>query len=191
MIRLKAPARICLFGEHQDYLNYPVIAMAISKYIYLEASRISDQQFIIELPNINDELEIQLNNKVLEYNSKRDYLRSGYNQFLRKGVRFNKGYSIKITGDIPINAGAASSSAFVVAWLSFLNLIFLGAVRFLSFDTSEQMLKNTFWSKYLVISMVLGICSWVLLPALEILVFDRKKRKKRPGKKDIGGDKGH
>ncbi len=123
MIRLKAPARICLFGEHQDYLNYPVIAMAISKYIYLEASRISDQQFIIELPNINDELEIQLNNKVLEYNSKRDYLRSGYNQFLRKGVRFNKGYSIKITGDIPINAGAASSSAFVVAWLSFLNII--------------------------------------------------------------------
>ena len=123
MIRLKAPARICLFGEHQDYLNYPVIAMAISKYIYLEASRISDQQFKIELPNINDELEIQLNNKELEYNSKRDYLRSGYNQFLRKGVRFNKGYSIKITGDIPINAGAASSSAFVVAWLSFLNFI--------------------------------------------------------------------
>jgi len=123
MIRLKAPARICLFGEHQDYLNYPVIAMAISKYIYLEASRISDQQFKIELPNINDELEIQLNNKELEYNSKRDYLRSGYNQFLRKGVRFNKGYSIKITGDIPINAGAASSSAFLVAWLSFLNFI--------------------------------------------------------------------
>ena len=30
---------------------------------------------------------------------------------------------IKITGDIPINAGAASSSAFVFAWLSFLNLI--------------------------------------------------------------------
>ena len=123
MIRLKAPARICLFGEHQDYLNYPVIAMAISKYIYLEASRISDQKFIIELPNINDKLEIQLNNKKLEYKSNRDYLRSGYNQFLRKGAKFNKGYFIKITGDIPINAGAASSSAFVIAWLSFLNFI--------------------------------------------------------------------
>ena len=123
MIRLKAPARICLFGEHQDYLNYPVIAMAISKYIYLEASRISDQKFNIELPNINDKLEIQLNNTKLDYESNRDYLRSGYNQFLRKGVKFNKGYSIKITGDIPINAGAASSSAFVIAWLSFLNII--------------------------------------------------------------------
>ena len=40
MIRIKAPGRICLFGEHQDYLNYPVIAMAISKYIYLEAKKI-------------------------------------------------------------------------------------------------------------------------------------------------------
>ena len=62
MIQLKAPARICLFGEHQDYLNYPVIAMAISKYIYLEASKISNQKFIITLPDIGDKLEFQLNN---------------------------------------------------------------------------------------------------------------------------------
>ena len=123
MIRLKAPARICLFGEHQDYLNYPVISMAISKYIYLEAERISQKEFIIELPDMNASLEIQLNNKELEYDSKRDYLRSGYNQFLRKGINFIKGYKIKITGNIPINAGAASSSAFVMAWLYFLNHI--------------------------------------------------------------------
>ncbi len=123
MIRLKAPGRICLFGEHQDYLNYPVIAMAISKYIYLEASRISNEKFIIDLPNINENLEIQLKNREMKYNSDRDYLHSGYNQFLRKGIKFNKGYDIKITGNIPINAGAASSSAFVIAWLSFLNLI--------------------------------------------------------------------
>ena len=123
MIRLKAPGRICLFGEHQDYLNYPVIAMAISKYIYLEASRISTQKFIIDLPNIDDKVEFQLKNREIEYSSDRDYLHSGYNQFLRKGVKFNKGYTIKITGDIPINAGAASSSAFVIAWLCFLNLI--------------------------------------------------------------------
>lgn len=123
MIKIKSPGRVCLFGEHQDYLNYPVIAMAISKYIYLEASRISIQKFIVDLPNINDKLEIQLKNRELEYNSDRDYLRSGYNQFLRKGAKFNKGYKIKITGNIPINAGVASSSAFVIAWLSFLNLI--------------------------------------------------------------------
>ncbi len=123
MIRLKAPGRICLFGEHQDYLNYPVIAMAISKYIYLEAERINKKKFVIALPDINDTIEIQLNGMEIEYYSRRDYLRSGYNQFIRNGFKFEKGYSIKITGDIPINAGAASSSSLVIVWLTFLNFI--------------------------------------------------------------------
>ncbi|PCH58486.1 MAG: hypothetical protein COC11_03510 [Candidatus Neomarinimicrobiota bacterium] len=29
---IKTPSRICLFGEHQDYLGLPVIAMAESLY---------------------------------------------------------------------------------------------------------------------------------------------------------------
>ena len=32
----KAPARICLFGDHQDYLGLPVIACAINKYMSVE-----------------------------------------------------------------------------------------------------------------------------------------------------------
>jgi galactokinase len=123
MIRIRAPGRICLFGEHQDYLNFPTISMAISQYIYLEAVKVEHRHFLIELPDLNENLEIRLNNKELEYFSKRDYIRSGYNLFLRKGFKFQKGYKIKITGDIPINAGVASSSALVMAWLYFLNLL--------------------------------------------------------------------
>ncbi len=123
MIRIKSPGRICLFGEHQDYLDYPIISMAISKYIYLEAKRNSVKKFEISLPDLNQFMEIPLNNKEIEYTSKRDYLISGYNQFIRKNFRFNKGYKIKITGDIPINAGVASSSALVICWLYFLNFI--------------------------------------------------------------------
>ena len=123
MIRIKSPGRICLFGEHQDYLDYPIISMAISKYIYLEAQRISGKKFEISLPNLNQIMEIPLNNEELDYTSKRDYLKSGYNQFIRKKFRFNKGFKVKITGDIPINAGVASSSALVICWLYFLNFI--------------------------------------------------------------------
>ena len=123
MIRIKSPGRICLFGEHQDYLDYPIISMAISKYIYLEAKRIPEKKFEISLPNLNQFMEISLNNKELDYTSKRDYLISGYNQFIRKKFKFKKGYKIKITGDIPINAGVASSSALVICWLYFLNFI--------------------------------------------------------------------
>ena len=32
-----APARICLYGDHQDYLNLPIIAIAIDRYIKVEA----------------------------------------------------------------------------------------------------------------------------------------------------------
>ncbi|MHA1459110.1 MAG: mevalonate kinase family protein [Promethearchaeota archaeon] len=123
MIRIKSPGRICLFGEHQDYLDYPIISMAISKYIYLEAQKISAKKFEINLPDLNQSMEIPLNNKELEYKSKRDYLKSGYNQFIRQNIRFNKGFKIRITGDIPINAGVASSSALVICWLYFLNFI--------------------------------------------------------------------
>ena len=123
MIRLRAPGRICLFGEHQDYLNYPVISMAISKYIFLEAKKSNKLSISVSLPDIDQKIEIPLKNTELGYESKRDYLRSGYNQFIRNGIKFEKGYDVKITGDIPINAGAASSSALVIAWISFLNLI--------------------------------------------------------------------
>ncbi len=136
MIRIRAPGRINLFGEHQDYLNYPVIAMAISKYVYLEAKKISYPYLSIELSDLNERFEIKLNNKELEYLSKRDYLRSAYNQYLRKGFKFQSGYNIKITGDIPINAGAASSSALVIAWLFFLNLISRNRKRINKFQLS-------------------------------------------------------
>ncbi|MFX1449056.1 MAG: mevalonate kinase [Promethearchaeota archaeon] len=123
MIKVKAPGRICLFGEHQDYLNYPIISMAISKYIYLQAERITEPKFLINEPDIDNSIEIPLNSGELEYESNRDYLISGYNQFIRRKCRFEKGYKIKITGDIPINSGVASSSALVIAWLYFLNLV--------------------------------------------------------------------
>ncbi len=136
MIRVRAPGRITLFGEHQDYLNYPVIAMAISKYIFIEATKITTSYLLIDLPDINEHIEIKLNNKELEYISNRDYLRSAYNQYIRNDVKFQSGYKIKITGDIPINAGAVSSSALVIAWLSFLNLISVNRKKLTKFQLS-------------------------------------------------------
>ena len=65
MIRIRSPGRICLFGEHQDYLNYPIISMAISKYIYLQAERISKPKFLINQPDIESSIEFPLNNREL------------------------------------------------------------------------------------------------------------------------------
>jgi len=32
-VEVKAPGRICFFGDHQDYLGLPVIAATIDRYI--------------------------------------------------------------------------------------------------------------------------------------------------------------
>ena len=49
MIKVSAPARICFFGDHQDYLNLPVIARTINRYIQIEAEPSKENLFFIQL----------------------------------------------------------------------------------------------------------------------------------------------
>ncbi|HAO48430.1 MAG TPA: GHMP kinase, partial [Runella sp.] len=41
-MKISTPGRICLFGEHQDYLGLPVVAAAISRRISIEGGKSSD-----------------------------------------------------------------------------------------------------------------------------------------------------
>ena len=49
MITVKVPARICLLGDHQDYLGLPVIAASIDRYLTLEATPQEKACFNFEL----------------------------------------------------------------------------------------------------------------------------------------------
>ncbi|MHA1267021.1 MAG: GHMP family kinase ATP-binding protein [Candidatus Helarchaeota archaeon] len=128
-IIVKAPGRVCLFGEHQDYLGLPVIAAAISLYIELRAIKIAENELKINLRDTGQQEIIPLNNREVKYKSNRDYLRSAYNLFIRKGYYLKQGYQCDISGIIPIGAGAASSSALVIAWITFLSHIFKVRLR--------------------------------------------------------------
>jgi len=123
-IRVVAPGRICLFGEHQDYLRLPVIAAAISLYIEITAVKTTAPKLIIDLLDLNKQETIELTNKEVSYLYDRDYLRSAYNQFIRMGYRLRQGYICKLHGTIPINAGLSSSSAMIIAWITFLSYVF-------------------------------------------------------------------
>ena len=119
MIKVSAPARICFFGDHQDYLNLPVIAGTINRYIKIEAEPSKENIYFIQLIDIDKVKTIDLNKK---YNNiaNGDYFLSVLEVLKKAGFSFNQGYNIKISGDIPINAGVSSSSALVVAWIRFL-----------------------------------------------------------------------
>jgi Galactokinase len=77
-LRLSTPGRICLIGEHQDYLGLPVIASAISLRIYIYGERRNDNLVKILMPDINEEDEIVLDFPI-KYIKERDYFRSVLN----------------------------------------------------------------------------------------------------------------
>ncbi len=119
ILRVSSPGRICLFGEHQDYLNLPVIASAISLRIYIEG-HVNDQgDAVIHLPDIDDEETFSLSGQI-GYEKERDYFRSSVNVMKKHGYTFSRGMECTVKGEIPINAGTSSSSALVVTWINVL-----------------------------------------------------------------------
>ena len=118
-MEISTPGRICLFGEHQDYLGLPIIALAISLRINLSGKKISGKVIHINMPDIKEQKKISLDD--LDYKDSRDYFRSGIKVCQNEGLRFSEGFTCKIKSQIPIKAGTSSSSALVVSWINFLS----------------------------------------------------------------------
>lgn len=114
-----APARTCLFGDHQDYLGLPIIACAINRYIKLTAIAKTDSIFLVKLVDIHQERRIAINTPLNDIASE-DYLVTALKVVKRYGCIPTIGYTIRISGNIPINAGLSSSSALTIVWIQFL-----------------------------------------------------------------------
>ena len=115
----KAPGRICLFGDHQDYLKLPIIACAINRYVTINAERNDQGIFNIQMNDLNQSLKIPIDKQNIKV-QKDDYLVIALKVLRRHGCIPNSGYNISISGDIPINEGLSSSSALTIAWINFL-----------------------------------------------------------------------
>lgn len=114
-----APGRICLFGDHQDYLGLPVIACAINRNIKLTAVQNNTKIFKLNMVDIDEVRSIDINDTFAKLEA-RDYFASALRVLRRHGCIPNIGYNITITGNIPINSGISSSSALLLAWINFL-----------------------------------------------------------------------
>jgi galactokinase len=116
---VSAPGRICLFGEHQDYLGLPVMAAAVNLRIGIRGEPVAGSSVRLRMPDINDAVDLDLGSDQ-SYVVGRDYLRSSINVLRRMGVRWECGGDLEMRSTIPINAGVSSSSAMVVMWLGYL-----------------------------------------------------------------------
>jgi len=117
-IQVSAPGRLCLFGEHQDFLQLSVIALAIDLDITISAERRQDGLLRLHLPDLGEDDAFPAG-EGREYRHHRDYLPSVVRVLRREGYEF-PGLEATVRGTIPINSGTGSSSALVVAWTALL-----------------------------------------------------------------------
>tara|TARA_A200000113_G_C8866961_1_gene355157 strand:- start:2081 stop:3163 length:1083 start_codon:yes stop_codon:yes gene_type:complete len=114
-----APGRICLFGDHQDYLNLPVIACAIDRMMQLEAVENGSDFFELILPDLNQSIALPIAADLSTIETG-NYFKTALKVLRKRGIVPTKGYQLTISSDIPVNAGLSSSSALTIVWISFL-----------------------------------------------------------------------
>lgn len=117
-----APGRICLFGEHQDYLGLPVIAAAINLRARISARLRSDNLVTVSMPDTGERDEIFIDREI-EFTRPRDYFRSAIRVLRREGFAVETGFDAELRSEIPIARGCSSSSAILVAWTALIAAI--------------------------------------------------------------------
>jgi galactokinase len=110
---VQAPGRICLFGEHSDYLGLDVIAAAIDMMIEIRCTPRTDKVVNISYTDLHERDSFSVDEEI-PYRNNRDYVRSTFNVMRRKGYIPTSGMDLEISGNIPIAAGLSSSSALTV-----------------------------------------------------------------------------
>jgi galactokinase len=128
---VRAPGRVCLFGEHSDYLGLDVIAAAISMAIEIAAEPRDDDTIHIAYTDLGEEYTFTLGSEV-SYRNRRDYFRSAFNVMTRRGIRPKNGWNLRLSGNIPMGAGLSSSSAMAV-----------GAIMTIAKMASSSMTRET------------------------------------------------
>lgn len=114
-----APGRVCLFGDHQDYLELPIIACAIDRMMQIDAEENGKDHFEIDMPDMAQKRTIPLQQDFDEI-ERGDFLKIALKVLKKRQIVPTKGYRLTITSEIPINAGLSSSSALTIAWIQFL-----------------------------------------------------------------------
>ena len=112
--RVRAPGRVCLFGEHSDYIGLDVIPAAINLTVDVIVYPRDDNLIKISYVDLNETDQFELGKKI-PYRHKRDYFRSAFNVLSYQGIQPQLGVDIRVEGRIPIAAGLSSSSALSLA----------------------------------------------------------------------------
>jgi galactokinase len=111
-IRLKAPGRINILGEHADYNNGFVMPSAIDKCIYYSIGKRNDQKLLIYAFDFDQHFLGEDINKIeIKHKTWSNHLTGVFLEIAKLGFVFPNGLNICFGGDIPNGAGLSSSAA--------------------------------------------------------------------------------
>ena len=119
-----APARVCLFGEHQDYLELKVIPVAINLRLQITSQEVSGNVIEVHSQDLGETTQIRTNIKYLEAE------KGSLSSYLEAGILALKKLKQDIVippliatvrSQIPIASGLSSSAALLVGWIKHLS----------------------------------------------------------------------
>jgi len=112
---VKAPGRLELLGNHTDYNEGLVMALAVDKYIHIASAPRTDGKIeLVSSAFPGRELFWLSDIKQNPAAPWADYVKGVLDQLRKRGVNFS-GFNAAIHGTIPIGAGMSSSAALEVA----------------------------------------------------------------------------
>jgi galactokinase len=130
-IKVSAPGRVCLFGEHQDYLNLVVIPAAINMRCHIEGEIDLSNKITLDDKVFNEIIEIPFgpDNKKKPYELvSNDYFKAVLNVLIRKNLlsrnNENLGFTGKLWNNVPQKSGLSSSAAVLVAFVKLFDEIY-------------------------------------------------------------------
>ncbi|UJG44782.1 MAG: hypothetical protein K9W46_06260 [Candidatus Heimdallarchaeum endolithica] len=120
MLFASAPARVCLFGEHQDYLQLKVIPAAINLRLLFYANSTEQLCYRVKSLDLQQSVIIPTSLNELSANSSfLSYLEAGYLSLKKQFPDENfVPLDVEISSEIPLESGLSSSAALLVGWIS-------------------------------------------------------------------------
>jgi len=112
---VRAPGRLELLGNHTDYNEGLVMAIAVDKYVHMAAASRNDGKIKLVAAAFPDAEEFSVSDlKKIPNTPWSDYVKGVIEQLRRRGARVG-GFNAAIDGTIPMGAGMSSSAALEVA----------------------------------------------------------------------------
>ena len=108
-----SPARINIIGEHIDYNGGLVFPAAINRYLYVAIRKRDDSKIVYNDLHFPGTYEFDINDDFVfdKKNDYANYLNGILSQLKEKGYKFDCGFEILLSSNIPAGGGISSSSA--------------------------------------------------------------------------------